>query len=60
MTDPHAGQPVKTAGAPLPDARAAVVMVHGRGATADSILTLVPALDVDDVAYLAPQAAGNT
>jgi phospholipase/carboxylesterase len=58
--DPHAAQPVRTAGAVLAEAAAAVVMVHGRGATAESILTLVPALSVDRVAYLAPQAWGNT
>ncbi len=33
-----------------------MIMVHGRGASAQSILTLAPALDVPDVAYLAPQA----
>ncbi len=57
--DPHAGQPVLAAGAPLASARAAVVLVHGRGATAESILTLAPAIAVPDVAYLAPQAAGG-
>lgn len=57
--DPHAGQPVAATGAPLARARAAVVMVHGRGATADSILSLAPELRADDVAYLAPQAAGG-
>jgi len=35
-------------------------MIHGRGATAESILTLVPAIDTPGFAYLAPQAAGNT
>lgn len=28
---PHAGQPVLTRGRPLGEARAAVIMVHGRG-----------------------------
>jgi predicted esterase len=37
-----------------------MVMVHGRGATAESILTLVPALEMPGFAFLAPQAAGNT
>ena len=59
-SDPHAGQPVRTAGAPLEDARAAVVMVHGRGASAESILTLAAALPTAGVAFLAPQAAGGT
>ena len=58
--DPHAGQPVRTAGAPLAGARAAVVMLHGRGGSAEDILTLVPMLGTDDVAYLAPQAAGGS
>ena len=58
--DPHAGQPVRAAGVPLADARAAVVMLHGRGGTAEDILTLVPMLGTDDVAYLAPQAAGGS
>ena len=60
MTGPHQGQPVGTAGAPLPDARAAMLRVHGRGASAESILTLAPALGRPDFAYLAPQASGNT
>jgi predicted esterase len=65
MTDrnvngPHQGQPVLRAGAPLEQARAAMLMIHGRGATAESILTLVPEIDQPGFAYLAPQAAGNT
>lgn len=60
MKGPHQGQPVGTAGAPLTEASAAMVMVHGRGASAESILTLVPALDRPDFAYLAPQASGGT
>jgi predicted esterase len=35
-------------------------LIHGRGASAASILGLARELDVDDVAYLAPQAAGHT
>lgn len=34
--------------------------MHGRGATAESILSLVTELDVPDLAYVAPQAPGNT
>ena len=58
--DPHGGQPVRATGVPLELARAAMVMIHGRGATAESILTLVPALAQPDTAYLAPQARGDT
>ena len=58
--DPHGGQPVRTAGTPLARSRVAMVMVHGRGAAAESILTLAPALAREGVAFLAPQAAGGT
>ncbi|MFC7096714.1 alpha/beta hydrolase [Halobaculum marinum] len=57
---PHGGQPVRHAGAALDDANAAVVMVHGRGATAHSILGMAGEFGTDDVAYLAPSAARNT
>jgi len=57
---PHQGEPVRTAGESLATARAAMIMVHGRGATAESILTLVPAFNMNGFAFLAPQAFGNT
>jgi predicted esterase len=57
---PHQGQPVRHSGEPLTRASAAMVMVHGRGGTADDILTLSDELAVSGFAYLAPQAAGNT
>jgi predicted esterase len=57
--DPHAGQPVLATGASLDAARVAVVMVHGRGASPESILSLAPALALPDVAFLAPGAAGG-
>jgi predicted esterase len=59
-SDPHAGQPILQAGAALDQARAAMVMVHGRGATAQSILWLHEDLQQPDFVYLAPQAEGNT
>ena len=37
-----------------------MVMIHGRNATAESILSLVSAIDTSGFVYLAPQAAGNT
>ncbi len=57
---PHPNGPVHTAGVPLAEARAALVLVHGRGATAESILELADELAVPGYAYLAPQAAGQT
>jgi phospholipase/carboxylesterase len=60
MKGPHQGQPMHTAGVALSEAEGAVVMIHGRGATAPSILSLSPVLDRPRFSYLAPQAAGNT
>ncbi len=60
MNGLHQGQPVHVAGEPLARARVAMVMVHGRGATAQDILTLVPGLAQPGWAFLAPQAANNT
>lgn len=57
---PHAGGPVLTAGARPVEARLAVILLHGRGASAEDILGLAGELRLDDVAYLAPQAAGSS
>lgn len=58
--DPHSGQPVLAAGESLETARAVMVMIHGRGATAENILGLSGALGVNGFAYLAPQAYQQT
>lgn len=55
---PHGGQPVLTAGEPLDRAGAAMIMLHGRGATAHDILSLAWEFKQPGFAYLAPQAAG--
>lgn len=47
------------AGDALATARAAMILVHGRGASAADIMTLGAELMHPGVAYLAPQAAGN-
>ena len=60
MLSPHENQPVLRAGRPLAEAQAALILVHGRGATAASILELADYLPHPAMAYLAPQAAGNT
>lgn len=57
---PHQGQPVLHGGAPPEQARAAMIMVHGRGADARDIISLAPELGQPDFAYFAPQASGNT
>ncbi|HEX3531849.1 MAG TPA: alpha/beta hydrolase [Thermoanaerobaculia bacterium] len=56
----HRGQPVLATGRPLADADAAMVLVHGRGGSAEDILGLAAELNRPELAYLAPQAAGHT
>lgn len=57
--DPHGEQPIRRDGTDLETASAAVILLHGRGATARSILDLGREIATDGVALLAPQAAGN-
>lgn len=56
----HQNQPILAAGKPLAEAKAAMVMIHGRGASAESILSLSQEFQQPDFAYFAPQAAGST
>jgi phospholipase/carboxylesterase len=59
VSGPHQGQPVLEAGEPVATARAAMILIHGRGASAADIMTLGAELMQPGFAYLAPQAAGN-
>jgi len=58
--DPHADQPVLTRGPTLAAADAALVLVHGRGSTAEAIVGLADDLPTEGVAVLAPQAEADT
>ena len=58
--DPHAGCPILSRGPSPADARAVAILVHGRGASAEDILSLTHELRPKDVAYLAPEAASRT
>src|SRR5438034_6939871 len=53
------GQRVLQAGEPLAAARAAMVPLHGRGATAEAIITIAAEVERPGWVYVAPQAAGN-
>lgn len=57
---PHAGQPVLRDGPSVADARKAVIAIHGRGAGAADIVSLARAIDLPDVAWLAPEASSHT
>ncbi len=60
LQSPHQGQPIRMAGEPISRAQAAMLMLHGRGASAEDILTLTDQLAQAGFAYFAPQAADNT
>lgn len=49
-----------TAGKNIADAQKILIMIHGRGGTAENILTLAEHLDVQEYALVAPQATNNT
>jgi glyoxalase family protein len=57
---PHQGQPVYITGERLENAQAAMVLLHGRGASAADILTLAGEINLPGFAYLAPEAARGT
>lgn len=57
---PHAGQPVLREGIPLAQAWYALVLVHGRGGTAEGMLPIARNAGATDAALIAPRAAGGT
>lgn len=60
MVDPHRDTPVFRTGCLLAQAQLAVVLLHGRGGSAQDILTLADDMYDERIAYLAPQAADHT
>ena len=58
--DLHRDGPVRQFGKPLADASGAIILLHGRGGSAENILMLAGDLYLPQLAYLAPQAAGNS
>ena len=58
--NPHQNQPILQQGKPLAEAKTAMILVHGRCATAQGILELRSVLTHPEMVYIAPQAAGNT
>ena len=59
-SDPHANQPVLRRGPNARQARLALILVHGRGGSAEDLLALASELQFDDILYVAPQAAEHT
>lgn len=60
MVDPHRDTHVFRTGCLLAQAQLAVVLLHGRGGSAQDILTLADDMYDERIAYLAPQAADHT
>lgn len=56
----HSVNHIETAGTPLGEAKRAMIMIHGRGASAQSILSLSAHFESDKMAFLAPQATGGS
>ena len=55
----HQDQPIIEMGSDIRDSRRVLILVHGRGATAESMLPIAQALDMPDSRILIPQAARN-
>lgn len=58
--DPHRDQPIFAWGAPLAEARAAMILVHGRGGSVDDMRALAGEFDQARLACVAPAAADRT
>ncbi|MBE0685163.1 MAG: dienelactone hydrolase family protein [Anaerolineaceae bacterium] len=56
IPNPHLTQPVLSLGAPFKDAQQVMILLHGRGANAESILSLAAEFDAPETHFLAPQA----
>ena len=59
VAGPHAGSVLSVVGKPLDQASTAVILIHGRGAGADDMLSLADELNVPDAVWLAPEAVGR-
>lgn len=55
----HRDQPVLTFGSNLEKAEIIFILIHGRGANADSMLELAGELSLESTSFLVPQAASN-
>ena len=60
ILDPHGGTRTEIYGVPMEEARVAVILLHGRGASPEDILYIAHEVDPGGVAFLAPEAAGET
>jgi len=59
-SDPHKDGPIRRFGKPLEEASGAVILLHGRGGSAEDILSLARDFYLPQLVFLAPEAAGNS
>lgn len=57
---PHQSQQAVTGGADINEARMAMILIHGRGASAESMLMFSDEFNRDDIHYRTIQASGHT
>jgi predicted esterase len=57
---PHAGMTPATMGVPASEAAAGLILVHGRGGSAEDILGLADFIGAEDLAVVAPRATNHT
>jgi len=60
INNPHENQKILFKGADIKKAESAMILVHGRGATAESAISLTDQFDSDKYIYASPQAYGNS
>lgn len=60
VINPHMAEPPVTAGARLGEAEAAALVLHGRGQTPAFMLEIVDRLQLPELSYLLPSAAGDS
>ncbi len=56
----HGNEKILFEGADINSAKSAMILIHGRGSTAESILTLTNEFNTSSYIFAAPQANGNT
>ena len=57
---PHAGEKIHYAGTTIENAAQAMILIHGRGAAAQSMLAMTDLFDSQDIIYIMPQAHNLT
>ena len=60
IPEPHKNNFVLQSGEDLKNSQSAMILIHGRGATAESMLSFAEEFDANNICFLAPQASNGT